>query len=87
MKRLFDLCLGLSAAVILLLPVAVVALSARSGLICSHQPASVMTIEPGVTYLSSVLPGSLGATVISQCLQPNGSVLLLLFNLSGEQLH
>lgn len=29
MKRLFDLCLGLSAAVILLLPVAVVALSVR----------------------------------------------------------
>lgn len=29
MKRLFDLCLGLSAAVVLLLPVAVVALAVR----------------------------------------------------------
>lgn len=62
--------------------VAVVALSALPDLVRNHQPVSVMTIEPGVTCPCSVLPGCLGSTVISQCLQPNGSVLLLLLKLS-----
>ena len=63
---------------------AVVALSARSGLICSHQPASVMTIEPGVTCLSSVLPGCLGATVVIQCCSQTARYCCFCSNSAGS---